>query len=194
MKTNAYSLPPFVRAYLETALWSSNDESYFSRKAAQAAGWSVHSETVDGAEMWVAVAPGENGADFVHEMQSEADAWKSACEFARLCPSENLDSEFDASGFSPAALARAVADCEKFQAENAAVLAAAIESGEVTCGPDFDEMGRAGHDFWLTRNGHGAGFWDGDWPKEAGEKLSEAARAFGELNPYVDENGQISFE
>lgn len=21
---------------------------------------------------------------------------------------------------------------------------------------------QAGHDFWLTRNGHGAGFWDGD--------------------------------
>lgn len=21
----------------------------------------------------------------------------------------------------------------------------------------------AGHDLWLTRNGHGAGFWDGDW-------------------------------
>jgi len=21
----------------------------------------------------------------------------------------------------------------------------------------------AGHDFWLTRNNHGAGFWDGDW-------------------------------
>ena len=26
-----------------------------------------------------------------------------------------------------------------------------------------DELARAGTDFWLTRNGHGAGFWDGDW-------------------------------
>ncbi len=25
------------------------------------------------------------------------------------------------------------------------------------------EEDRAGHDFALTRNGHGAGFWDGDW-------------------------------
>jgi len=34
---------------------------------------------------------------------------------------------------------------------------------------NFDE--RAGHDFWLTRNGHGAGFWDGDY--EHGDKLTE---------------------
>jgi|TARA_R110000744_G_scaffold366338_1_gene475354 hypothetical protein len=27
----------------------------------------------------------------------------------------------------------------------------------------FIECERIGHDFWLTRNGHGAGFWDGDW-------------------------------
>lgn len=66
---------------------------------------------------------------------------------------------------------------------HATALAAAIESGEVACGPDFDEMGRAGHDFWLTRNGHGAGFGDGDWPEEAGEKLSEAARSFGGVEP-----------
>ena len=27
----------------------------------------------------------------------------------------------------------------------------------------IDQCERIGHDFWLTRNGHGAGFWDGDW-------------------------------
>lgn len=30
-------------------------------------------------------------------------------------------------------------------------------------GFSFSECERIGHDFWLTRNGHGAGFWDGDW-------------------------------
>jgi len=34
---------------------------------------------------------------------------------------------------------------------------------------------QAGHDFWLTRNGHGAGFWDGDWP-ETGDALTEASK------------------
>lgn len=36
---------------------------------------------------------------------------------------------------------------------------------------------RAGHDFFLTRNGHGAGFWDGDWPIN-GDKLTEIAQSF----------------
>lgn len=34
------------------------------------------------------------------------------------------------------------------------------------------------HDFFLTRNGHGAGFWDGDYEK--GDELSEIAKGFGE--------------
>lgn len=40
-----------------------------------------------------------------------------------------------------------------------------------------------GHDFWLTRNGHGAGFWCRDL--EHGRELTDAAHKCGELNPYV---------
>ena len=43
-----------------------------------------------------------------------------------------------------------------------------------------DKYGRAGHDFWLTRNGHGAGFWDGDWPKN-GDILTKIAEEFCEF-------------
>ena len=49
----------------------------------------------------------------------------------------------------------------------------------------------AGHDFWLTRNGHGAGFWDGDWPKEAGEILTKNAHAFGGYNLFVGDDNEI---
>lgn len=42
-----------------------------------------------------------------------------------------------------------------------------------------------GHDICLTRNGYGAGFWDGDYPN-AGDKLSEIASAMGEYYVYVD--------
>lgn len=38
---------------------------------------------------------------------------------------------------------------------------------------------QAGHDFYLTRYGHGAGFWDGDWPRETGQTLTKAAHAYG---------------
>lgn len=36
-------------------------------------------------------------------------------------------------------------------------------------------------DFWLTRNGHGAGFWDGDWPVPAATRLTEASEKAGEV-------------
>lgn len=36
------------------------------------------------------------------------------------------------------------------------------------------------HDFWLTRNRHGAGFWDGDYKN--GNALTEVAIRFGEVD------------
>lgn len=53
------------------------------------------------------------------------------------------------------------------------------------------DLARAGHDFWLTRNGHGAGFWDGDWPEDVGERLTAASKAFGEYVLYMGDDGQI---
>lgn len=43
---------------------------------------------------------------------------------------------------------------------------------------------QAGHDLWLTQNGHGAGFWDGDWPDWAGAILTERAQLQGESDLY----------
>lgn len=45
---------------------------------------------------------------------------------------------------------------------------------------------QAGHDFWLTRNGHGAGFWDGGWPKH-GDVLTKAAKVYGSVDLYLHE-------
>lgn len=38
---------------------------------------------------------------------------------------------------------------------------------------------RAGHDFWLTRQGHGTGFWDRGLG-EIGDKLTDACKSYGE--------------
>lgn len=67
---------------------------------------------------------------------------------------------------SPEFCARAAIDCARFQ-EAAGDL--------ITEDPDH-----AGRDFWYTRNGHGCGFWDGDWPEAAGETLTALAETFGE--------------
>lgn len=48
----------------------------------------------------------------------------------------------------------------------------------------------AGHDFWLTRNGHGAGFWDRGLG-ELGDRLSEAAKPYGSAHVYVGDDGKL---
>ena len=50
---------------------------------------------------------------------------------------------------------------------------------------------QAGHDFWLTRNGHGAGFWDGDWPEPYAEILTKGSKAYGEFSIYLGDDGLI---
>lgn len=47
-----------------------------------------------------------------------------------------------------------------------------------------------GHDFWLTRNGHGCGFWDRE-PGAVGDRLTEACRPFGEFDLYVGDDGKV---
>ena len=61
----------------------------------------------------------------------------------------------------PDTLASIIADCSEFQRVNADLIAQAIAIKQRT-GEDVYPYGAeyAGHDFWLTRNGHGVGFWD----------------------------------
>lgn len=54
--------------------------------------------------------------------------------------------------------------------------------------PTYDACNNAhnaGHDFWLTRNRHGAGFWDGEWQEPAASILTLASEAYGET--WVDQ-------
>ena len=117
-RTKPVPLTPFLRSYLTTALWSTNDES-----------------TPAGGEP--------------------------------------LDKRFSPEKVSMRARAKAAADCDAFRRENARDL------------EGLDE-GQVAHDFWLTRNRHGAGFWDGDYEKEVGKRLTDSAHKFGEVNLYVN--------
>jgi hypothetical protein len=100
-----------------------------------------------------------------------------------------LDSRFTVDDFAPAALDKARRDCAAFAAANRED----IDGGPVRCGPDYSTEERAGHDFFLTRNDHGAGFWDGDWPEEAGERLTASAHSFGGADVYPGDDGLLYF-
>ena len=52
------------------------------------------------------------------------------------------------------------------------------------------DPGQAGHDFWLTRNGHGAGFWDRGLGAK-GDRLSKACKRYGTSDLYVGDDGKV---
>ena len=92
----------------------------------------------------------------------------------------------------------ALADCTKF----IELLRDAVLPDDV----DFDNLydaaeslqgnERIGHNFWLTRSGHGAGFWDGDYA-DYGDRICEVLYAgfgrYSEFNLYVSGDGQVDF-
>lgn len=74
----------------------------------------------------------------------------------------------------PDSLKRAIEVCANFQAAQEA---------------DLEQVGtpeQNGHDFWLTRNGHGTGFWDRGYGK-VGDRLSAACEPYGEAYCYGPE-------
>lgn len=88
-----------------------------------------------------------------------------------------LDRNYGISDIHVDTLAKMIEDALRFQNENA---------------DDIGSRGsEAGHDFWLTRNHHGAGYWDGDWDEPAATRLTDAAKAYGDFNLYVGNDGMI---
>ena len=84
-------------------------------------------------------------------------------------------------------LAAIIADCVAWQAANANDLALAYEEFHDN-GMAYDEAS-AGHDYWLTRNGHGVGFWDRGLGA-VGDRLSEAAGR-REVYVYLGDDGKV---
>lgn len=98
------------------------------------------------------------------------------------CNSDNPELEA-ANGWSSDLLTKSEADCLAFLNENHGLLEVARRDHDYT-----DRQ--AGHDFWLTRNGHGVGFWDRGLGT-VGDALSEAATAYGTFDLYVGDDGDI---
>jgi hypothetical protein len=54
-------------------------------------------------------------------------------------------------------------------------------------------VAQAGHDFWMTRDGQGCGFWDGDWREPAATILDNLAKSFNEIELYVGDDNKLHF-
>lgn len=98
-----------------------------------------------------------------------------------------LDFGFTVDDIDESSKFEATQECRNFVNDNAADLNQFVN--------DYD-WGQAGHDFWLTRNGHGAGFWDRggsanlQW-EEIVKRLSEAAKIYGESYAYIGSGDKV---
>lgn len=99
---------------------------------------------------------------------------------------EPLDVNYSAEDLAEETLVRIASDCERFQHDNGDLIVSENCNYQTYSAEVY-----AGYDFFLTRNGHGCGYWDGDWEKTVGERLTEAARKFGEFNLYVGDDGKL---
>lgn len=101
-----------------------------------------------------------------------------------LCvDADDRASKFTWLHLSGEALAVATVNCQKF-----------INSVVIQGKSDFLETAdwsKLGHDFWLTRNGHGSGFFDGDYEYLLGELLTDIAQSSGESYLYLGDDDYI---
>lgn len=119
------------------------------------------------AMFWTETAHGYSIADW-HSEETQADVREGRSD--GVIPED--------AGFvelHPDSLANILTDCAAFEQEAGDLLAKAYDRDGYT--PE-----RAGHDYWLTRNGHGTGFWDRSEldADKLGDALSEVARGRGE--------------
>lgn len=91
-------------------------------------------------------------------------------------PDGSFPKNSTAEDIAPHTLARIVADCKTFQDRAGAILA------EVYARQNGYDAERAGHDFWLTRNAHGAGFWDREELEPEGDEYESLTRAMGQTD------------
>ena len=147
-----------------------------TRAAYEAESWSILTPCDPFTRAYIAAAASD-GAEYPTG-HPDADSDRDTT----ICPEE----------IHPDALREMVADCERFQRENAETLEAAYASGEVYA-VNCSVEEQAGYDFYMTRTRSGVGYWeDGDWPKKEGEALTKAAQAYGEsVHLYTGDDGAI---
>lgn len=81
--------------------------------------------------------------------------------------------------------AKMVEDCRQFLEKCGHLI---TQENLLKSGNPFEH---AGNDFWLTRNGHGSGFLDGDWVDEVDQQLYDLSHEFGESYLSVEEDGKV---
>lgn len=156
-------LDKMVQQYVATALQTSINELYDTSccdKCAQRVKQFTNSK-------------GTEWREVVHEMDADCPEGGAHEVAEPEDHSETLDGDYGVDDLHPETLDAMREDCTNFLNANREDLAGM-------------DPGQAGHDFWLTRHHHGAGFWDrglGD----LGDRLTKAAHPYGDFSLWVDD-------
>lgn len=115
--------------------------------------------------------------DFTHAFLVCA-LWSST-DWSRDDGGDPLDDNYDVDDIDKTCREALAEECADFCEANAEDLAESGGSAE-----------QAGHDFWLTRNGHGAGFWDRGYGA-VWDRLTKASKVYGSVDLYVGDDGKV---
>jgi hypothetical protein len=126
------------------------------------------------------------GSDAFTRAYIEAALWSSSDSPDDESESEPLDKNYGPGDIDPETMRAMEHDCADFQHRFGSL----IEDDESQAINKWGRWELAGHDFWLSRNGHGAGFGDGNFPRHDDE-LHDAAKSYGDFELYVGDDGVI---
>jgi hypothetical protein len=107
----------------------------------------------------------------------ECALWSSMDDYG-----EPLDATYDTANIESASIQSAADDVKTFLAN---CKAAGLNLSTLS-------DSQIGHNFWLTRNGHGAGFWDCGLGK-LGDELTKLANAAGSRDLCIGRDGALYF-
>lgn len=114
----------------------------------------------------------------LNEEELAIDPLEAYMQTLRWSSKDDGDDEWDNREFTDDARNQAKRDVEAFIKKAGSLL-------------DGEELPKAMHNFALTRNGHGAGFWDGGYTEEKGEALTKLSELFGVVEVYVTDDGEL---
>lgn len=126
-----------------------------------------------------------------------AALWSSSDTHPETGENLYLDDNFSIEDIAPCSIAVMQADCERFQRENAKILERAYrryDSSGMSNHPDAGSpQACAGHDFWLTRNGHDVGFWARGFGP-LGDQLTKTCETYPSQILYIGDDFRIYCE
>lgn len=96
-----------------------------------------------------------------------------------------LEDKYGIDDIASESLKTIINDCIAFQEDNQSLLTDR-HLMKRSC-----PLSQGGQDFFLTRNGHGAGFWDGAWKDDAGKILTQSAKVYGSQDFYLGDDGKL---